>query len=77
MVFEAPDLNRDVVVRYLREEKRVNPTADGNWSLAPLPASVDVTFLTAPAAREAVPAGLNVEFVGDGGEGFVKVRLRG
>ncbi len=77
VVLEAPDLNRDVVVRYILEKKTIDPKADGNWAIAPLPASVNATFVTSPAAAGKLPAWLKAEAAGDGGEGFAKWRLRG
>ncbi len=74
-VIEAPDLNRDVILRYLVELKSVNPTADGNWSFVPWPASANVTFITGPGAAAVKPAGLRLDAAGDGGDGFVKYRL--
>ncbi|PZN97872.1 MAG: bifunctional 2',3'-cyclic-nucleotide 2'-phosphodiesterase/3'-nucleotidase [Hyphomicrobiales bacterium] len=76
VVLEAPDLNRDVIVRYILSKGTIEPKADGNWSLAPLPAGVEVTFVTSPAAAGKLPEGLKAELAGDGGEGFVKYRLR-
>lgn len=76
IVLEAPDLNRDVVVRYILAKGTIEPKADGNWSLAPLPASVNATFVTSPAAAGKLPADLKAEAVGDGGDGFAKYRLR-
>jgi 2',3'-cyclic-nucleotide 2'-phosphodiesterase/3'-nucleotidase len=77
IVLEAPDLNRDVIVRHIIEKKRIDPTADNNWSLAPLPASVNVTFTSGPASAQLIPRGLKVEPAGDAADGFVKYRLRG
>lgn len=77
VVLEAPDLNRDVIVRYILSKGTIEPKADGNWSLAPLPASVEATFVTSPAAAGKLPEGLKAEALGDGGEGFAKYRLRG
>lgn len=76
VVLEAPDLNRDAIVRYIIEKKTIEPKADGNWALKPLPESVNVTFVTSPAAAGKLPEGLKAEAVGDGGEGFVRYRLR-
>ena len=77
LVLEAPDLNRDVIVRYIIEKKTINPAADNNWSLKPLPANVNVTFPTSPAAVSKKPETLKAQPVGDAGEGFVKYRLGG
>jgi 2',3'-cyclic-nucleotide 2'-phosphodiesterase/3'-nucleotidase len=77
VVLEAPDLNRDVIVRHIIEKKTINPAADGNWSLKPLPANVNVTFPTSPAAAGKKPETLKAQVVGDAGEGFVKYRLGG
>lgn len=74
-VIEAPDLNRDVILRYLVELKSVNPTADGNWSFKPWPASANVTFVTGPGGAALKPEGLKLDPAGDGGDGFVKYRL--
>jgi 2',3'-cyclic-nucleotide 2'-phosphodiesterase/3'-nucleotidase len=77
IVLESPDLNRDVVVRHILAKKTIEPKADGNWALAPLPASVNVTFVTSPAAAGKLPEDLKAEAAGDGGDGFAKYRLRG
>ena len=57
VVLDAPDTNRDVLLRYIVARKVVDPTADRNWSLAPLPPGTLVTFLTSPEAEKAVPQG--------------------
>jgi 2',3'-cyclic-nucleotide 2'-phosphodiesterase/3'-nucleotidase len=77
VVLEAPDLNRDVIVRYILAKKTIEPKADGNWALAPLPPGVNATFVTSPAAAGKLPEGLKAEAAGDGGDGFAKYRLRG
>ncbi len=77
IVLESPDLNRDVVVRHILAKKTIEPKADGNWALAPLPANVNVTFVTSPAAAGKLPEGLKAEAAGDGGDGFAKYRLKG
>lgn len=77
VVLEAPDLNRDIVIRHILARKTIEPRADGNWALAPLPAGVNVTFLTSPAAAGKLPDTLKAEPAGDGGGGFAKWRLLG
>lgn len=75
IVIEAPDLNRDVVVRYIVEQKTIDPSADGNWSFAPWPNTAVVSYVTGPGATAFRPAGLNVEPMGNTPEGFTKYRL--
>ncbi len=76
IVFEAPDLTRDAIMRYIVEKKEVSPKADGSWSLA-VPAGVTMTFTTGPNATAYQPAGIRVEKMGDAADGFVKYRIVG
>ncbi len=50
VAIEAPDANRDVLLRYVAAAKEAAPKPDGNWRLAPLPGSVVATYLTSPKA---------------------------
>jgi 2',3'-cyclic-nucleotide 2'-phosphodiesterase/3'-nucleotidase len=74
IVFEAPDLTRDAIMRFIMEKKEVAPKADGSWSLA-VPAGVTMTFTTGPNAANYQPAGIKVEKMGDAPEGFVKYKI--
>lgn len=74
IVFEAPDLTRDAIMRYIIEKKEVSPKADGSWQLV-APAGVTMTFTTGPNAANYQPAGIKVEKMGDAPEGFVKYRI--
>lgn len=50
IVIDAPDENRQVLADYIQEQGTVNPSADNNWSFAPINDTVFVTFETSPAA---------------------------
>jgi 2',3'-cyclic-nucleotide 2'-phosphodiesterase/3'-nucleotidase len=75
-VIEAPDTNRDVIVRYIVDQSSINPAADGNWGFVPMPGT-SVLFDTGPKAAEyldQVP-GLTIEPAGDGPDGFARFRI--
>ena len=74
VVLEAPEENRQVLVEYLRmmdrvsANKQVNPSADGNWRIAPVP-GVRLTFLSASAAQRYLSGHPQVRLIKDNGDG--------
>lgn len=79
IILEAPDSNRDVIVRYIVERGTISPEADANWRLAPADGA-SVLFDTGPAAQAYLDdlrgRGLAIEHVGPSTGGFARYRLK-
>ncbi|MEP6065403.1 MAG: bifunctional 2',3'-cyclic-nucleotide 2'-phosphodiesterase/3'-nucleotidase [Paracoccaceae bacterium] len=76
IIFEGPDTNRDVIVRYIVDKGTINPSADSNWSFAPMPGT-SVLFETGPKAKDYADSveGVTLTPVGESEEGFTQFRL--
>jgi 2',3'-cyclic-nucleotide 2'-phosphodiesterase/3'-nucleotidase len=76
VVYQAPDTNRDVIVRYVHDQGTINPTADGNWTFKPLPGTT-VVFQSSPKAKDflAEVKSVKIEDAGEGTDGFHNFRL--
>jgi len=76
VIFEAPDTNRDVIVRYIIDQGTINPTADDNWSFAPLEGTT-VLFDTGPKGEGFMGQvkGVKIEKAGEGADGFSRYRI--
>jgi 2',3'-cyclic-nucleotide 2'-phosphodiesterase/3'-nucleotidase len=75
-IFEGPDSNRDILVRYIVEHGTVRPHIDHNWSFTPLK-NTTALFETGPKAIDHLSelTHVEVEYAGQGTRGFSKFRI--
>ena len=78
VILQAPDTNRDVIVRYIVESGTIAPAADANWTFAPIEGATAL-FLTGPKGEayldEVRQRGLSIELAGPGADGFASYRI--
>ncbi len=79
VVLDSPDENRQVLVDYLARtsgggDTAFNPTADGNWTIAPV-RGVAMTFVTGSGAIRQVPRYPGIRLLRDNGDGSATFEL--
>ena len=76
VVIEAPDANRDVLLKYVESRTEVAPKPNSAWRFAPWLGAVVATYLTSPAASGLpAPPGLKLTSMGLAPGGFLKLRV--
>ena len=75
IVLRAPDDNREAVVQYLKSVPRLEPSADGNWRILPVP-GVKLRFTSGSAGIAHLAAYPQVRLVKDNGDGFAVYELQ-
>ena len=77
VVVDSPDESRQIVVDYLAQvDGPVNPSADGNWRVQPVP-GVAMTFRTGAAATRYLARHPSIKLVKDNGDGSASFELVG
>ena len=79
VVLDAPDENREALIQYLVQVgggagQSVNPTADGNWRILPVP-GVKLTFLSSSAGIRYLANHPGIQLIKDNGDGSALYEL--
>jgi 2',3'-cyclic-nucleotide 2'-phosphodiesterase/3'-nucleotidase len=74
VVVESPDENREALVEYLRRQRRIDPSADGNWRIQPVP-GVKLRFVSGAGGIPHLARQSAVKLVKDNGDGSALYEL--
>lgn len=75
IVFDSPDANQAIVGQYILAQGEFNPSADENWSFAPVSGNPNVVFKSSPKAKEYILPEYGFEYVGEAKDGFAKYSI--
>ncbi|MGM7720162.1 bifunctional 2',3'-cyclic-nucleotide 2'-phosphodiesterase/3'-nucleotidase [Metabacillus sp. Hm71] len=75
IIEQFPDENRQAVMNYIMEKGEVNPSADNNWSIAPIFGNVNVTFESSTEAKQFTEDTDTIKFLETLDTGFSKYKL--
>lgn len=73
IILQAPDETRQALISYFQQQQTVNPTADGNWKLTPIP-GVTLSVSSSPNAQKSLPTGAS--YVKTRDDGFAEYTLK-
>ncbi|HET7616175.1 MAG TPA: hypothetical protein VFK27_04375, partial [Bacillales bacterium] len=67
--------NRQIIIDYIQDNGTIDPSADGNWSFAPIDGNPKLTFQSSPKAQQFIKQDGDISYVGEGSNGFAKYAL--
>jgi 2',3'-cyclic-nucleotide 2'-phosphodiesterase / 3'-nucleotidase len=75
VILESPDENRQIITNYIQANKTINPSADGNWSIAKFQGNVTPVFDSSPRAQTFAEKMENIRYIGPSSGGFAKYSI--
>ncbi|MCA3563697.1 MAG: bifunctional 2',3'-cyclic-nucleotide 2'-phosphodiesterase/3'-nucleotidase [Methylocystis sp.] len=75
MVLDAPDATRDVIIKYFQQTGALDPKADNNWSLKPVPGARNIVFESSPKGKASMAAIKGLSYAGEAPNGFARYRI--
>ncbi len=74
LIVDAPDENRQVLMQYLQDAKTVNPSADDNWRIQPVP-GIKLRFVSGSGGIAHLPRYPQIRLVQDNADGTALYEL--
>jgi 2',3'-cyclic-nucleotide 2'-phosphodiesterase/3'-nucleotidase len=74
IILDAPDENREALLQYLQGQKNIDPAADGNWRVLPVP-GVKLRFVSGAGGVAHLARYPQVKLVKDNGDGTALYEL--
>ena len=74
IILDAPDENREALLQYLQAQKQIDPAADGNWRLRPVP-GVKLRFVSGAGGVAHLARYPQIKLVKDNGDGTALYEL--
>jgi 2',3'-cyclic-nucleotide 2'-phosphodiesterase/3'-nucleotidase len=74
IILDAPDENREALLQYLQAQKNIDPAADGNWRVLPVP-GVKLRFVSGAGGVAHLARYPQVKLVKDNGDGTALYEL--
>lgn len=68
--------NRQVIMDYMVEVGTIDPSADSNWSFAPIAGNPNIVFETSGKGQKLVPADSGISYLGAAADGFAKYGIK-
>jgi 2',3'-cyclic-nucleotide 2'-phosphodiesterase/3'-nucleotidase len=74
IILDAPDENREALLQYLQAQKQIDPAADGNWRVRPVP-GVKLRFVSGAGGVAHLARYPQIKLVKDNGDGTALYEL--
>ena len=71
-----PDENRQAIIDYIQEQQTIDPSADENWTFAPVTNEVKVVFESSLDAQNAISPKSGIKFISETANGSGKYSLK-
>lgn len=71
-----PDENRQAIIDYIQEQQTIDPSADENWTFAPVESEVKVVFESSLNAQNAISPKSGIKFISETATGSGKYSLK-